>query len=73
VIRSPTYRLDRGERTDVVVRPLGSGAALVRHRYQGSGSYEGRPFTDDHRCAMVWEHQAGQWRLVMEQCSFSAR
>jgi uncharacterized protein (TIGR02246 family) len=72
IIRSPSYRLDRGTRTEVVVRPLGRDAALVRHRYQGAGSFEGTPFTDDHRCVMVWERQAGGWRLVMEQCSFSS-
>jgi uncharacterized protein (TIGR02246 family) len=69
IIRSPSYRLDRGTRTNVVVRPLGPDAALVRHHYQGSGSFEGTSFTDDQWCVMVWEKQAGQWRLVMEQCS----
>jgi uncharacterized protein (TIGR02246 family) len=72
VIRSPSYRLDHGTRSEVVVRTLGPAAAVVRHRYQGAGSYDGKPFTDDHRCVMVWERQADQWRLVMEQCSFHA-
>jgi uncharacterized protein (TIGR02246 family) len=71
IIRSPSYRLDRGTRTEVVVRPVGQDAAVVRHRYQGAGAFEGTSFTDDHRCVMVWEKHAGQWRLVMEQCSFS--
>src|SRR5262245_39212221 len=71
IIRSPSYRLDRGERTDVVVRVIGSDAAVVRHRYQGAGSFEGKAFTDDHRCVMVWEKDTEQWRLVMEQCSYS--
>ena len=69
VIRSPSYRLDNGSRTEVVVRLLGEEAALVRHRYQGAGSFEGTAFTDDQRCVMVWEKRAGEWRLVMEQCS----
>jgi uncharacterized protein (TIGR02246 family) len=73
VIRSPSYRLDRGVRTEVVVRAVGDGAAVVRHRYQGAGSFEGTSFTDDHRCVMVWEQQAGAWRLVMEQCSYGSR
>ena len=73
IIRSPSYRLDRGTRTEVVVRAVGRDAALVRHRYQGAGSFEGTPFTDDHRCVMVWERQAGGWRLVMEQCSFCGK
>ena len=76
VVRSPSYRLDHGTRTEVVVRGLGEKggreAAVVRHRYQGAGSFEGTSFTDDHRCVMVWEKNAGEWRLVMEQCSFSS-
>jgi uncharacterized protein (TIGR02246 family) len=73
VIRSPSYRLDQGTRTEVVVRAVGREAAVVRHRYQGAGSFEGTAFTDDHRCVMVWEKHAGEWRLVMEQCSFSSK
>jgi uncharacterized protein (TIGR02246 family) len=69
VIRSPSYRLDQGTRTEVVVRGVGQEAALVRHRWQGAGSFEGASFTDDSRCVMVWERQGDQWRLVMEQCS----
>jgi uncharacterized protein (TIGR02246 family) len=73
IVRSPSYRLDHGTRTEVVVRAVGREAAVVRHRYQGAGSYEGTSFTDDHRCVMVWEKHAGEWRLVMEQCSFSGK
>ena len=73
IIRSPSYRLDHGRRTEVVVRAVGHEAAVVRHRYQGAGSYEGTSFTDDQRCVMVWEKQAGEWRLVMEQCSFCSK
>ena len=72
IIRSPNYQLDHGTRTEVVVRAVGRDAAVVRHRYQGAGSFEGRSFTDDHRCVMVWEKHGGEWRLVMEQCSFSS-
>jgi uncharacterized protein (TIGR02246 family) len=71
VIRSPGYKLDHGTRTEVVVRLLGRDAGVVRHRYQGAGSLDGAPFTDDHRGLMVWEKQAGDWRLVMEQNAFS--
>jgi hypothetical protein len=73
IIRSPSYRLDHGTRTEVVVRALGQDAVVVRHRYQGAGSFEGTSFTDDQRCVMVWEKQAGEWRLVMEQCSFNSK
>src|SRR5262249_1458332 len=73
IIRSPSYRLDHGTRTEVVVRALGHEAAVERHHYQGAGSFEGTAFTDDHRGVMVWEKHAGQWRLVLEQCSFSSK
>jgi uncharacterized protein (TIGR02246 family) len=73
IIRSVSYRLDHGTRTEVVVRELGHEAAVVRHRYQGAGSFEGTSFTDDQRCVMVWEKHAGHWRLVMEQCSFCSK
>ena len=73
IIRSPSYRLDQGKRSEVVVRALGVDAAVERHRYQGSGSFGGTAFTDDQRGVMIWEKQAGEWRLVMEQCSFSSK
>jgi uncharacterized protein (TIGR02246 family) len=73
IIRSPSYRLERGARSEVVVRAMGDDAAVVRHHYQGAGSFDGNSFTDDQRCVMVWEKQAAGWRLVMEQCSFSGR
>jgi hypothetical protein len=73
IIRSPSYRLDHWTRTEVVVRPLGEEAAVVRHRGQGAGSYEGTSFTDDHRCVMVCAKQAGGWRIVFEQCSFTGK
>jgi uncharacterized protein (TIGR02246 family) len=72
VVRSPSYRLDHGARSEVVVRAMGPEAAVVRHRYQGAGSFEGVSFNDDHRCVMIWEKVAGKWRLVMEQCSFAS-
>ncbi len=73
VIGSQSYRLDHGTRTEIVVRGLGREAAIVRHRWQGAGAFEGTTFTDDNRCTMVWEKQAGEWRLVLDQCSFSGK
>src|SRR6478672_10513671 len=61
VIRSPSYRLEGGGHTEVVVRPVGREAAVVRHRWRGAGSFEGTPFEDDHRGVRVWEKQAGEW------------
>ena len=71
VIRSPTYRLDRFANSEIIVRALGSEAGIVRDRRQSSGSFDGADFTDDQRGVMVWAREAGEWRLVMEQCSFT--
>ena len=73
IIRSASYRLDHGTSTEVVVRAVGKDAAVVRHHYHGAGSFEGTSFTDDQRCVMVWEKHAGEWRLVMEHCSFNSK
>ncbi|HSQ57681.1 MAG TPA: nuclear transport factor 2 family protein, partial [Gemmata sp.] len=70
VIRSPSYRLDHGSRSEVSVRMLGRDAAIVRFRWRGGGSFEGTTFTDDQIGLMICERQAGAWRIVMEQCSF---
>jgi uncharacterized protein (TIGR02246 family) len=71
IIRSPSYRLDHATRTDVVVRAVGNDAAIVRHRSQAAGAFEGTEFTDDHQCVMICEKRAGEWRVVMEQHSFN--
>ena len=72
IIRSPSYRLDYSTRTLVAVRALGHEAAVVRLRCQNAGSFEGTSFTDDFNGVMVCEKQAGEWRIVMEQCSFNS-
>jgi uncharacterized protein (TIGR02246 family) len=73
IIRSPGYRIDHGTHTEVVVRAIGPDAAVVRHRWQGAGSFNDTSFTDDHRCVTVCEKVAGKWRIVMEQCSYSSK
>jgi uncharacterized protein (TIGR02246 family) len=73
IVRSPSYRLDHCTRTEVVIRAVGQEAAVVRHRCQAAGSFEGTSFTDDNRCAIVWEKHGGQWRIVLEQCSFNRK
>jgi uncharacterized protein (TIGR02246 family) len=71
IIRSPTYRLDHNTRSEVMVRTIGDNAAIVRHRSQSAGSFEGTDFTDDHLGVMICEKQSGHWRIVMEQHSFN--
>ena len=69
IIRSPSYKLDSGTRTEVVVKPLGLDAATLIHRWQGTGTFDGKSFTDDHRCTMVVVRRGDRWQVVLEQCS----
>jgi len=69
IIRSPTYRLNHGALTNIVVRVLGDDAAVVRDRFQGDGEYEGKPFKEDHSLVRVCAKVQGQWQIVVEQCT----
>jgi uncharacterized protein (TIGR02246 family) len=73
IIRSPTFRLERGTRTEVTISALGQDTAIMTDRWQGSGSYDGKPFTDDHRCSFVCVHRDGRWLVAWEHCSAIAR
>src|SRR5260370_33592037 len=64
IIRSPSYRLDRSTRTEDVVRPLGNDAAIIRHRSQAAGTFEGVAFGEDHRGVVVFGRQGGALRSV---------
>ena len=69
IIRSPSYHLDYGTRTEVVVKAVSQDTAVVVHRAQDRGSLEGKTFKDDNRCTMLCVRRGGEWRIVLEQCS----
>lgn len=65
----PTYGITRGTHTEIIVVMLGEGAGLVRHRWQGTGTFRGQVFVDDHRCVTICDRSSGRWRIRYEQCS----
>jgi ketosteroid isomerase-like protein len=69
VVNDPTYALTGGTHTETVVTMLGEGAAMVRRRWQGSGTYRGKEFVEDHRCVTICDRSSGQWRIRYEHCS----
>lgn len=71
VIRSPGYRLNSGTRTEVIIKPVGEDSAVIVHRAQSEGSFEGKSFKEDHRCTMLCARRGGEWRVVLEQCSLN--
>ena len=69
VVTDPTYRLISGTHTERVVVMLGDAAALVRRRWQGTGTFRGQTFVEDHRCVTVCDRSSGRWRIRYEHCS----
>ncbi len=69
VVGDPTYRLTGGAHTETVISILGESATLVRRRWQGSGTYRGQVFVEDHRCVTICDRSNGRWRIRYEQCS----
>jgi uncharacterized protein (TIGR02246 family) len=69
VVTDPTYSLTSGTHTERELVMLGDAAALVRRRWQGTGTFRGQSFVEDHRCVTVCDRSTGRWRIRYEQCS----
>lgn len=69
IIRSPTYALTSGSRTEVRLLEISLDVFAISYRWQGTGTYEGRYFTDDHRGTMLCVRRKGKWLVAHEQCS----
>lgn len=67
IIRSPSYKLERGEVSEERVVELGRDVAALLHRFQGAGSYEGQHFVDDQRCISVFVRRGDAWLFAFEQ------
>ena len=68
LVTDSTYLLKYARRREVEVTRWAS-AAVVSSRWEGGGSYRGKPFTDDQRCSLVWVESAGNWKLLSEHCT----
>lgn len=69
IVGDPTYGLTGGTHPETIVVMLGESAALVRHRWQGTGTFRGQVFADDHRCVTICDRSGGRWCIRYEQCS----
>ena len=69
IIKSPSYRLDNSARTPVMIKPVGADAAVMVFHSQAAGTFEGKPFKDDHKCTMLCVRRGSEWRVLLEQCS----
>jgi hypothetical protein len=69
VIRSPSYKINSGTWTELQAPLLSKDAAILLDRWQGTGTFNGSTFTDDHRCSRVCLRRNGTWQIVFEQAS----
>jgi len=69
IIHSPTYALTSGSRTEVRIVEISPDVYAVSYRWQGTGTYEGRSFTDDYRGTMLCVRRMGKWQVAHEQSS----
>jgi ketosteroid isomerase-like protein len=67
IIASPTYKLERGAISEQRVIEIAPTVAALLHRWKGAGSYQGRPFVDDHRCITVFVKRGERWLFAFEQ------
>ena len=69
IIRSPSYRLERGAVSEERAIELSPTVAALVHRFQGAGTYEGRSFVDDQRCITLFLKRGNAWLFAFEQVS----
>jgi hypothetical protein len=69
VILSPSYKLHRATWTELQIKVFSNGAAVILDRLQGTGTLNGKTFTDDNRCARVCLRRNGAWQIAFEQAS----
>jgi ketosteroid isomerase-like protein len=68
-LTSATYVLAAAQRSDVEVLHATTDLAIVSSRWQGHGTWQGKPFNDDQRCGLVLRRAAGSWHILAEHCT----
>jgi ketosteroid isomerase-like protein len=69
VILSPSYRIHRATWTELQIKVFGKDVAVILDRLQGTGTFNGKTFTDDNRCARVCIRRNSAWQIAFEQAS----
>lgn len=65
---SPSYSLSRVRRSSIQVQLYGN-VAIVSTRWEGIGSYRGRPFNEDQRCSITVIKKNGKVEILSEHCT----
>jgi ketosteroid isomerase-like protein len=69
LLTSPNYVLTSAERSELQVTHAAATVALASSRWRGHGRWQGKAFTDDQRCSLVFGRTAGHWQLLAEHCT----
>ena len=69
VILSPSYKIHHATWTEIQIKVFGNDAAVLLDRLQGTGTFNGKTFTDDNRCARLCLRRNGTWQIAFEQAS----
>jgi len=69
VILSPSYKLHHAAWTELQIKVFSNDAAVILDRLQGTGTLNGKTFTDDNRCARLCFRRNGAWQIAFEQAS----
>lgn len=65
---SSSYTLSRVRRSSFLVQLYGN-VAIVSSRWEGVGSYRGRPFNEDQRCSITVIKKNGKVEILSEHCT----
>jgi uncharacterized protein (TIGR02246 family) len=69
VILSPSYKLHRATWTELQIKVFSNDAVVILDRLRGTGTLNGKTFTDDNRCARLCLRRNGAWQVAFEQAS----
>ncbi len=69
VILSPSYKIHHATWTEIQIKVFSNDAAVILDRLQGAGTFNGKTFTDDNRCARLCLRRNGTWQIAFEQAS----
>ena len=67
-LRSPDYVLNSAARSEIQVHRQ-ADTIVASSRWKGHGSYQGKEFTDDQRCGLVFARDGRDWKLLSEHCT----
>jgi hypothetical protein len=67
IILCPIHKIHHHTWTELQIKLFSNDAAVILDRWTGTGTFNGKTFTDDNRCASLRRNAA--WQIPFEQGS----